>query len=169
MRTQQGTAQATQQTMKERGAAATRDLREALRLPAHLSDTTLLGTALAEAAAREIRRNPQFASEVRQRYDDLVGLRKPAAKRSSPRATALLPPLRPITKIPDYSVNPSAPPDPQFLIRLYGRDQLTRALQDYTLNKLKQTAAVIEQAHPDTKPTNRSRIDDVIAYIVEYS
>jgi hypothetical protein len=80
-----------------------------------------------------------------------------------------LPPLRPITTIPEYTVNPSAPPDPQFLIRLCGRDQLTRALQDYTLNKLKQTAAVIERAHPGTKPANRSRIDDVIAYIVEHS
>jgi hypothetical protein len=88
MRTRQGTAQATRQTVQQRGAAATKDLREALRLPVNLSDTSILGTALAEAAAREIRRHSQFASEVRQRYDELAALRSPAARRASSRTTS---------------------------------------------------------------------------------
>jgi hypothetical protein len=64
---------------------------------------------------------------------------------------------------------PTPPPDPKTLMYVYGDDKLGRALQDYTLDMLKQTAANIEARHPGTKPANRSRKDAVIAYIVKYS
>src|SRR5262245_18009758 len=88
MRTRQATAQSARQTLQQRGSEATRDLREALRLPGMPSDTTILGTALAEAAAREARRNPQFAEDVRRGYQELAGLRGDGARRAPIKAEA---------------------------------------------------------------------------------
>jgi hypothetical protein len=44
---------------------------------------------------------------------------------------------------------------------------LRAALNGYSLAKLKEALAVVEQRNPGTKPRNRGRIDDVIDYIVE--
>jgi hypothetical protein len=165
MRTRQGVAQASRPSVHARGAEATRHLREVFRLPTNPKDTDILGTALAEAAIEEGKHNPQFAGEVRRRYEELLGLRASTAK-----PVEDLPPLVPIrTDMPYRASDPFAPPDPQFLTQVYGRGQLARALHDYTVDKLKQTAAVIERAHPGTKPKNRGQRDALIAYIVEQS
>ena len=66
-------------------------------------------------------------------------------------------------------VDPFAPPDPHDIIRVYGYHQLGRALQDYTLDMLKQTADKVQAEHPGTKPKSRGSKAAVIAYIVEYS
>jgi hypothetical protein len=66
-------------------------------------------------------------------------------------------------------IDPFAPPDPQVLKYVYGADKLSRALQDYSIDKLKQAASVLERSYPGTKPANRSRRDALIAYIVEHS
>src|SRR5690348_307959 len=68
-------------TLRERGAEATQNLREAMRLPYNTGDTGILGTALAEAAAEEGRHNPRFASEVRRIYAELLDQQRPAAAR----------------------------------------------------------------------------------------
>jgi hypothetical protein len=52
---------------------------------------------------------------------------------------------------------------------VYGYHQLGRALQDYTLDRLKQTADKIQAAHPGTKPKSKSSKQAVIDYIVAYS
>lgn len=67
------------------------------------------------------------------------------------------------------TIDPSAPPDPAFLIRVWGRDQLALALEPYMVDMLKETAALIEAAHPGTKPTNRGRKTSLISYIVQHS
>jgi hypothetical protein len=152
-------------TLRERGAEATRNLREAMRLPTNAGDTGILSTALAEAAAEEGRQNPRFAGEVRRRYEALLGERRPA-----PQPRGALPPLKPVrTDLPFRLIDPFAPPDPQFLIQVYGRHQLEQALARYSVSVLKRTVAVIERQHPSTKPTNRGRKDAVISYIVKYS
>jgi hypothetical protein len=163
------TAQATRQAVQQRSAAATHSLREALHLPADLNDTAILGTAVAEVAARESRRNAQFAAEVRKVYDELAQLRKPTRARGQTQ-TQPLPPLVPIRRdLPWRPIDPFAPPDPQYLIQVYGSHQLDRALQEYTLPILKRTADVVQAAHPGTKPRNKSVKQSVIDYIVQYS
>lgn len=161
------TAQPARPTVRQRGVDATKSLREALHLPNDVNDTAILGTALAEVAAREIRRNQQFGDEVRRTYEDLKAQQASTGKQGTQQEE--LAPLVPIRRIEGYEADPFSPPDPAFLIQLYGHHQLARALQDYTVDKLKMTAAQIEQRHPGTKPTNRGRRDALIAYIVDYS
>lgn len=163
--------QTARQILQQRSVDATKELRDAFNLPFALGDATILGTALAEIAAEEGRRNPRFASAVRERYNELVTFQAPA-QRASRQTQDELPPLKVVGHLEPGErlvFDPFEPPDPKFLTRVYGRDQLARALQDYTLAMLKETASRLEQRHPGTRPSNRSRKDAVIAYIVEQS
>ena len=54
-------------------------------------------------------------------------------------------------------------------MQVYGKHQLERALQEYSHDRLKQTALQIEARNPGTKPANRGRRDSIIAYIVAYA
>lgn len=90
-------AQSARQSLQQRGVDATRALREVLGLPTNLNDASVLGTSLAEVAAREMRQNPRFASDVRRVYEELAALHHPSGKRS--RTTQEdLPPLVPIRR-----------------------------------------------------------------------
>ena len=154
--------------LRQRGVDATHRLNDTLRLSASCSDAKLLGTAVAEIVAEESARNPQLASRIRARYDELVSMR--GAQRAALRKTEQLPPLVLIRRdLPYRHSDPSAPPDPKWLTMAYGHDQLARALQDYTLDMLKQTADKVQAEHPGTKPNSRSSKAAVIDYIVEYS
>lgn len=162
------TAKATRPNLRQRGIEATRNLRDAMALPTNIGDSTVLGTVLAEVAAEEGRRNQRFAEEVRRRYEEAMATHKPAP--SGSRQSKELPPLVPIRRIEGaHKLDPFLPPDPAYLVRLYGRNQLERALQDYTVESLKQTAAQVEQQHPGTKPANRGRRDALMAYILEHA
>lgn len=164
----------THTTFKTRSAEATRSLHDSLHLPSEMNDPAVLSTALAEVVADENRRspNPRFALAVRQRYSELL-LARSATTRSS-KSKESLPPLVPLERpAGQYAtrirLDPFAPPDPAAIVRVYGRAQLERALQDYMLDSLKETAALIEREHPGTKPTNRGQKQSVIDYIVKYS
>ncbi len=164
------TAQVTQQTLREQGAEATRQLREALNLPIDVSDTSILGTALARAAVSEMKRNARFAQEVQRHYDELQAQRG-AKSNKSKSGSRHVQPLEPLVALrhTGKTVDPYTPVDPQELIYVYGADKLARALHEYTLDKLKMTAAEIERRHPGTKPTSRANKAAVIAYIVEHT
>ncbi|HEV2458223.1 MAG TPA: hypothetical protein VGS80_07640 [Ktedonobacterales bacterium] len=71
--------------------------------------------------------------------------------------------------MPYRKSDPFSPPDPQYLIQAYGLRQLDRALQDYMLDTLKQTADRIQASHPGSKPKSRASKQSVIDYIVQYS
>ncbi len=162
------TAHIKRQTLQQRGAEATRALREALHLPPALNDTTILGTALARAAAVEIRRNATFAREVQREYAELAALHRPSSRQKARTGRETLPPLVPVrTDLPFRPVDPFAPPSPQFLSEVYGRPQLGRALQEYTVDILKRTAAVTQARYPGTKPRNGGQKQPLIDYIVE--
>lgn len=143
------------------------ELREALRLPPSTSDTAILGTAFARAAAREIQRNSEFAGEVRREYEELTALHGRGAKRVSSKE--LMEPLVPIRYLDVRTLDPFTPPNPKELIYAYGADKLARALQEYTLDWLKQTAERIQQEYPGTKPKSRASKQTVIDYIVQYA
>jgi hypothetical protein len=151
--------------VKQRGADATANLRQSLNLPVVDGDAFAFGAALAEIAAEESTRNTRFADALRARYQDFIA-QQPAAKRGTSKAE--LPPLVPIRRMEGYRADPFSPPSPQFLTQLYGEHQLDRALQDYTLDMLKETSAKIEAAHPGTKPRSKSSKQAVIDYIVRY-
>lgn len=146
-----------------------RALREALNLPDALSDA-YVAAALAEVAAEECRRSLRFAEAVRGRANELATQTASPAKPTRGAKSQPLPPLVPIRQLGGYrEIDPFKPPDPPFIVQVFGHHQLARALQDYTLGMLKDAAAVIEREHPGTKPVSRSRKDDVIAYIVEHT
>jgi hypothetical protein len=153
-------------SVKQRGEKATLSLRQALNLPVADGDTTAFAAALAEIASEESTRNARFADALRARYHDFM-TQQPAAKRGASKAE--LPPLVPIRRIEGYRADPFSPPDPHFLIQLYGDHQLDRALQDYTLDMLKETATNVQTAHPGTKPRSKASKQAVIDYIVRYS
>jgi hypothetical protein len=155
-------------TVKQRGEKATQRLRQALNLPVLAGDTAAFGAALAELAFEEIRQNTRFADALRARYRELVAL-QPAARAATAAPKQELPPLVPIRRIEGYRADPFSPPDPHFLVQLYGSHQLDRALQDYTLDMLKETAARVQAAHPGTKPRSKASKQSVIDYIVQYS
>jgi hypothetical protein len=156
--------------LRQRGIDATRHLNDTLRLSATASDTRLLGTALAEIVVEESARNPQLAARVRARYDELESLRGAPRGGNAARTREVLPPLEPIrTDLPYRYSQPGAPPDPKWLIQVYGQRQLARALQDFSLDMLKLTADKVQAAHPGTRPANRGRKAAVIDYIVKYS
>ena len=155
------------QALRERAARATQDLRDALRLPTDLNDATMLGTALAEAAAREIRHNAAFGQDVRRVYDELAQARKPAGGAGTRRKV----PSEPLVALRHTGahIDPLAPPNPKTLIYVYGEDKLARALQDFGMDLLKEAADNIQREHPGTKPASRTRKGALIDYIVEYS
>jgi hypothetical protein len=153
-------------TFKTRSAEAARNLHAALRLPVDMSDAATLSAALLEVIAEESQRspNPRIAEAVCQRYQELFALRSTSAKRDVKYVEPLIP-----LRYAEGTIDPFAPPDPKKLIYVYGQDKLARALSNYTLFMLKQTAAKIEQERPGTKPSNRGRKDAVIEYIVKYA
>ena len=157
----------TQEQVRQQSSEAAQRLREALHLPAGVNDVSILGTALARAAAKEVRQNANFARDVRREYDALVAARGQPLRRTAQQAE----PLEPLIALrhTGRTSDPYAPPDPQELIYVYGANKLGRALHEYTLAKLKMTADRIQQQHPGTKPTNRASKVAVIEYIVKYT
>lgn len=97
---------------------------------------------------------------------------KASGERSAPRRSTrakpeALPPLTPVRHdLPLQKSDPYSPPNPTYLVLAYGRPQLVRALQDYSVDSLKQTSAQFELKFPGTKPTNRGQRASLIAYIV---
>ena len=79
-------------------------------------------------------------------------------------------PLVPIRRTEGpLNIDPFRVPDPERLAYIYGRSQLARALQGFSLDTLKQISAQIEARYPGTKPTNRGRTAALIEYIVQHT
>lgn len=148
-------------TVQMRAAEATRALRALLGL----SDLKLLSASIAEAAAEEIVQNARFSGRIRDIYAELETKQQiPLSRRRQTNDVE----LTPLPGAEHVRVDPFAPLDPYVLQHLYGADQLRQALSVYSLSKLKEALSPVEQRHPGTKPTNKSRKDSIIAYIVEH-
>jgi len=101
---------------------------------------------------------------VRATYDELAALKPTRSPRRSGREDI---DLVPIVSPDDARQNPFGALDPYELLRMYGIGQLRAALSRYSLTKLKEATALVEQKNPGNKPKSRSRKDDVIDYVVE--
>jgi hypothetical protein len=150
------------QTFQERSVEATHALCEALGL----SDLKVLSTALAEAATKEAKRNPGFVSLVRDTYRELESLKRP--RKTAPRQRKPPPVLVPIGRVEGARIDVHASLDPYFLLQVYGSTQLRDALGEFSVEKLKEAAAVVEQRFPGTKPKNRRAKQPLVDYIVEH-
>jgi hypothetical protein len=131
-----------------------------------IQDTKIVAAALAEEALSLLQRDTTFAAHVRERCAGMVSQRRivePRERRRSPSRVELVP----IKALGPREVNPAAPPDPYFLLELYGPDQLRLALSRYKLAELKQAAAVVQGRNPGTRPADKSRRDPLLDYIVE--
>lgn len=128
---------------------------------------------VAAVQAQVVAMRSEYAAHQARTGAILSAEQKAAALQGTTRLpTALLPPLVPVGRMEPgerVHIDPFEPPVPSFLIRVYGREQLARALQPYMVEMLKMTAAKVEAEHPGTKPTNRSQRKALIDYIVKYS
>src|SRR5690348_15134447 len=149
-------------TVTERGALATKRLRERLGL----DNLKLLSTAVAEAAADEIERNPAFVARVQAIYQELVS-RQPTRPLRTRKAQIEDVELVPVVDMSGVTLDPFAPLDPYLLHHIYGSTQLRAALTGYSLAKLKEGMATVEARNPGTKPKSKASKAALIDYIVE--
>lgn len=134
-------------------------------------DLKRLGIALAYAASEEVEHNTPFASQVRTIYDALAlsaatGTRGRGRGGSGTKEPAVN--LIPVKHVEGYEINLAAPLDPYFLYELYGSEQFPIALGLYSATRLKEAVAIVQERHPGTKPSNRSRKDALVEYIIRY-
>jgi hypothetical protein len=156
-------------TVNLRQLTPTQSATEAARRASHIldiQDTKIVAAALAEEALSLLERDAIFKTHVRERCADMATPRRvvePRERRRSPSRIELVP----IKTLGPREVNPAAPPDPYFLLELYGPDQLRLALSRYKVAELKPAAAVVQGRNPGTRPADKSRRDPLLDYIVE--
>src|SRR5262245_61566732 len=152
-------------TAMKRNLSAT----EAAKLVAQslgLDDVKRVGSALATAAAEEAEHNPSFAARVRALYNATVPIAAPRKK--SPTTNALWSEVKPIKHIEGFELNPAAPLNPYLVYEACGDKQFARILEAFPLAKLKESAAIVEERNPGTKPVNRGSKSAVMDYIIHY-
>jgi hypothetical protein len=134
-----------------------------------LEDQKRVSAALAEAAAEAVRRDSLFAARVRIIYNQMTPA--PATHRTTTpgRGTRAAPDVElvPIKQVEGWFLNPGAPPDPYFLMELYGPKQLPLALQRYTVARLREAVELVQQRNPGTRPSGKTR-QYLVDYIVEH-
>lgn len=136
----------------------------------NLNDSKLLGIALAYAASEEIEHNVHFAAQVRTVYEALASASNGTGSkgRGSVGAKAPAVNLMPMKHVEGYELNLAAPLDPYFLYEVYGSHQLPVALDLFSVNRLKEASALVQERNAGTKPANRSSKQALIDYIIHY-
>ena len=76
------------------------------------------------------------------------------------------PRLVPIARVEQAVLDPFGPPDPLYLLRLYGAAQLPIALAQYSYASLKEAAALLPPEPAGERPRGRRSKDELIAGIV---
>ncbi len=153
---------------KTRSALATRYFCEALGVgvvsPKNLGYLTL---ALTEAVTREIEHDATLRDEIRTLYEELVPQKTPRS-----RATNTSPTSKGQTSARasgSRRPGPNDPPDIQWLAQQYSGDSLFAHLKKYDLPALKKAVKLVQEQHPNTKPKNASKKDDIVSYLLEYA
>ncbi len=152
------------QTLTQRATNAADQLRDFFGF----DNLKAMNTAIAEAAVVEARNDPAFAQRVRAIYYDLSQnqpRRSSGERRERPlRRTRST--LKPLGAVEGYDLDPLAPLDPYFYLKLYGAEQFPLALDEQTLARLKVAAKKLMADNPGTKPKSLASKADVIDYIV---
>lgn len=146
-------------TLSQRNVAAAQQAAEMLGV----DDLKRVGVALAEAALEGMRRNPSFAAHVQRLYESMAQ-RRPVTPPKKTKSRTELVPIRQL----DVEINSAAPPDPYLLLDLYGPEQLSLALEPYTLARLRETVKHVQKHHPGTKPQAATK-QAIIDYIVHHA
>jgi hypothetical protein len=133
----------------------------------HLHDPKILTLAIAEAAASLVNTDATFAERVSAIYDDISSSLGSKTTSKTPKDTEKNHQrLIPLKKIVGREFDITAAPDPNFLLELYGEEQLPLALGKYTLKQLQEGASVVEQRFPGTKPKGKTTKADLIKYMI---
>ena len=152
-------------TSQDRAAEATTRLRHALHLP-ELTATELkrLSLAIAEIAAEEAEANARFAERIYALYETLTPRKRSIKSEVTPY---LGEDLVPISSAYGFHINVYGPPDPIVLLKIYGKEQLPRALSLFKPAKLKEAVARLMEEYPGTKPKTKTKTEDLIDYIIK--
>jgi hypothetical protein len=121
-----------------------------------LDDVKRTGVALATAAAEEAERSATFAARVRALYSATMPLQPTTTRKKTPSTNTLWSELKLIKHVDGLDLNPAAPLNPYLLCEAFGADQLPKILDALPLAKLKESAALVEERNPGTKPVSRS-------------
>jgi hypothetical protein len=137
-----------------------------------LNDPKLVTIALARIAVEDLRRDPATAARIRRAYAELAPSAADAPKAPTPKGSsgkpANEPELIPIGRVPGWEPDPAGPPRPYHLLRLYGLEQLPRALARATVDELRVSAREVAERHPGTLPPKKATKSALISYIVEH-
>jgi hypothetical protein len=171
------------QAVQDLAVDATSKIRQVLGLneltPAELKR---LSAAVAVAAAEEIARDAMFAQKIRRLFEDMTPSRRAKSPKgtpspqASPRQKKTMDEilandgLTPITDHIDHKYDPSAPPDPKFLLQLYGSAQLYKALDRFSTEALRRTIAVMVKEQPGlAKPKAKATKEEIIEFIIAHT
>jgi hypothetical protein len=136
-----------------------------------VGNTKAIAAALIEAATELAANDSNFASRIRALYQEITATKGHTPKNPPISANKSHYKLEDDGLVPikhmQVHLDLSAPLDPFFLLELYGAGQLPKALSRYQLKRLLEAMAAVQEKFPGTKPRNKSKKDDVIAYIVE--
>jgi hypothetical protein len=133
-----------------------------------LDDVKRTGVALATAAADEAEHSPTFAARIRALYSATMPIQPPSTRKKTPNINTLWSELKLIKHVDGLDLNAAAPLNPYLLCEAFGADQLPKILDALPLAKVKESAALVEERNPGTKPVNRSSKSAVMDYIIHY-
>jgi hypothetical protein len=135
-----------------------------------LDNLKVVNFAVLEAALQEIEHNKEFAQLVKRAFEQFAPAKKSSKRQSSKpnsKGNVYTTPLVPIGIVEDYRLDLSRPPDPFFLVKVYGMHQLYQALDEHNLASLKRSVAEQMALHPNTKPKTKTKKEDIIAYLID--
>jgi hypothetical protein len=132
-----------------------------------VSDPKLLASVIVEVASDELQTSGRFSDRVRYLYDSLSAAKKKPASKGGPK---MLPAhLKPIRQIEGQTFDIGAPPDPYFLLDLFGAEQLPEVLKLYSVDGLIRGAEIVQERRPDAKPLKAAKTKaPIIKYILQY-
>lgn len=133
-----------------------------------MDDPKRLASVLVEIASEEIEQSSRFASRVGTLYRALEPVkRSPAPKATNQRQAKGLPEdIVPIKHVEGNTFDLGAPPDPYFLLDVYGSQQLPRVLNAYSPKALKEAVEIVQTHKPGTRPQKQTKAG-LVDYIVE--
>lgn len=133
-----------------------------------IDNVKLVSAAVLEAALAEMHHNPDFEQRIKSVCEQLQQSQPKSRTSTSPKKGSLHNPnLVPINHTEKYHFDPGSPPDPIFLLDLYGPDQLEQALDEFTTPFLKKSVTVMKERFPNKKLKSKATREDVIHFLME--